>query len=265
MANVHYEDHRGAGTSIEKLTEMIKINVVDDCDTIREWEAAIRGEQRYSGVANEKLKEKNNTQAELQLAEKFKPRALLEYVSGCDRKSINDLYNKVLEMVDIARSCYVEGSTDAYDDEEFSRMMLLDACFILSVICSVASEYNPAEMIIGKKFTIDFGAVILLHYEYLGALGWANIFRDIFLLENQVPYEVLRVLINFRSDVGDEREETMNRFVDYIVHRQRTSKPEGSTLGTSISQRWPSHLLEMYRTSFLKCTSNQERSWKFKF
>ncbi|KAK2995070.1 hypothetical protein RJ640_028240 [Escallonia rubra] len=176
-------------------------------------------------------------------------------------------------MVDIARRCYVKGSTDAYDDEEFSRMMLLDACFILSVICSktfkmkyTGNQTPPTENIDGHRCVVFSGSsddkadpVVLWYHEHLGALGWANIFRDMFLLENQVPYEVLRVLINFRSDVGNEGEATMNGFVHFIVHRQMTSE------STSKSQLRPSHLLEMYRTSFLRFDSNQERSEKAKF
>ncbi|KAK2995069.1 hypothetical protein RJ640_028239 [Escallonia rubra] len=339
---------------------MIKFDVGDDHLGIKEWEAAIRGKQTDSSFLNEKRRRiihrispllranKSNekeydplvvslgpyhhNKGELQLAEKFKPRALLEYVSGCDGKSIQDLYNKVLEMVDIARSCYVEGSTDDYRDEKFSRMMLLDACFILTIICSEIFQMqymgnqspdtedtetegeifqaSPDDIIEGLKkveisrpspdgiiedtrieaeisqptldgiidhtridaeisqpslYDITEDPVVQLYHEHLGALGWANLFRDMFLLENQVPYEVLRVLINFRSDVGNEREETLNSFVDFIVHRQRTSKPEGRTLSTSISQQEPSHLLEMYRTSFLSFDSNQEDLPKAKF
>ena len=45
-------------------------------------------------------------------------------------KSIQDLYIKVLELNDHARSCYVDGSTSAYDDEMFALMMLQDLIFL---------------------------------------------------------------------------------------------------------------------------------------
>ncbi|KAK3019467.1 hypothetical protein RJ639_005151 [Escallonia herrerae] len=307
MADIHEEDSRGDRTSAKKLSETIKIDVDGDYRAIKEWEAAIRGEQIFTGVANEKNRriihkispmlrtDKSNekeydpvvvslgpyhhNKGELQLAEKFKPRTLLMFLASCPGKTIDDLCERVLAMVDIARSCYVEGSTDAYDDKEFSRMMLLDACFILSVICSeifqrryMGNQTLPTKNTnfqltpsLGARDQKEVDPVVLLYHEHLGALGWANIFRDMFLLENQVPYEVLRVLINFRSNVGNEPEETMNSFVDFIVHRQGTSMPEGRTLSTSISQRRPSHLLEMYRTSFLRFDSNQKHSPKAKF
>ncbi|KAK2995067.1 hypothetical protein RJ640_028237 [Escallonia rubra] len=314
MGDIHEEDSRGDRTSAKKLSETIKIDVGNDSLAIKEWEAAIGGKQTNTSLLNNKNRniihkispllrtDKSNekeydpvvvslgpyhhNKGELQLAEKFKPRTLQMFLDGCEGKTIDDLCERVLAMVDIARSCYVEGSTDAYSDEEFSRMMLLDACFILTVICSETSGRRNMENQPLFKTNADHryfspslqarnpnkidpidpnDTVVLLYHEHLGALGWANIFRDMFLLENQVPYEVLRVLINFRSDVGNEREETMNRFVDFIVHRQRTSQPEGRTSSTSVSQQRPSHLLEMYRTSFLRFDSNQKHSPKAKF
>ncbi|KAK2978437.1 hypothetical protein RJ640_023596 [Escallonia rubra] len=298
MADIHVEDSRRDTTSAKKLSEMVKRDVADDDRAIEEWKAAISGEQKIGGVLNEKRRRiihrispllranKSNekeydpvvvslgpyhhNKGELQLAEKFKPRTLRMFLAHCFNKTIDDLCEVVLAMVDIARSSYVEGSTDAYDDEEFSRMMLLDACFILSVICgdTFQTENTDCDPFTPSLVAMDnmmVDPVVLQYHEHLGALGWANIFRDMFLLENQVPYEVLRVLINFTFDIGNEREATMNRFVDFIVHRQRTSQPEGRTLSTSISQRQPSHLLEMYRTSFLRFDSNQKHSPKAKF
>ncbi|KAK2978434.1 hypothetical protein RJ640_023593 [Escallonia rubra] len=307
MADIHDEDSRRDRTSVKKLSETIKIDVADDYLAIKEWEAAIGGKQTNTSLLNNKNRniihkispllrtDKRNkkeydpvvvslgpyhhNKGELQLAEKFKSRTLQMFLASCEGITIDDLCEGVLAMVDIARSCYVEGSTDAYDDEEFSRMMLLDACFILTIICSEIFDWRymgnqrPHTKNTDFALTLSLGAtddtkvdhVVLLYHEHLGALGWANIFRDMFLLENQVPYEVLRVLINFRSDDGNEREATVNRFVDFIVHRERTSEPEGRTSSTSVSQQRPSHLLEMYRTSFLRFDSNQKHSPKAKF
>ncbi|KAK2999773.1 hypothetical protein RJ639_024160 [Escallonia herrerae] len=237
MADIHVEDSRRDTTSAKKLAEMVTLDVASDEFAIREWKAVVRGEQKSTGILNEKRRRiihrispflranKSNekeydpvvvslgpyhhNKRELQLAEKFKPRTLVMFLASCRGKTIDDLWEGVLGMVDIARSCYVEGSTDAYDDEEFSRMMLLDACFILTIICSETFDR--------------------------------------------------------RSDVGNEGEETMHSFVDFIVHRQRTSEPEGGKLRTSIYQRRPSHLLEMYRTSFLRFDFNQKHSPEAKF
>ncbi|KAK2995072.1 hypothetical protein RJ640_028242 [Escallonia rubra] len=275
---------------------MIKIDVGDDDLAIQECKAGTGGKRRIIHkisplLRTEKSNEKeydpvvvslgpyHHNKGELQLAEKFKPRTLKMFLASCEGKTIDHLCERVLAMVDIARSCYVEGSTDAYDDEEFSRMMLLDACFILTIICSKTFEKmrmeNEKPRTKGTQkdkktshYSIgdiedDYG--LELYREHLGALGWINIFRDMFLLENQVPYEVLRVLLNFRIDNVNRQEKTMNCFIDSIVRRQRTSKPEGRTLSTSISQRRPSHLLEMYRTSFLRFDSNQKHSPKDKF
>ncbi|MCD7446304.1 hypothetical protein HAX54_000114 [Datura stramonium] len=67
---------------------------------------------------------------ELKLAEEFKTKALEMFVSGSN-KDIDFFYNKVLEIVNDARNCYARGSTDAYDDAAFARMMLLNSYYVL--------------------------------------------------------------------------------------------------------------------------------------
>nr|GEV99019.1 uncharacterized protein [Tanacetum cinerariifolium] len=108
------------------------------------------------------------------------------------------LYNKVLEVVEDARNCYIDGSTHVYNDEEFTRMMLRDGCFILFFIECIARANNK----------------VFLNSEYLGALGFANVSRDILLLENQIPFVVLEVLFDFRFP--DKGEEILNRFFNYL-------------------------------------------------
>ncbi|KAF5760260.1 hypothetical protein HanXRQr2_Chr16g0751361 [Helianthus annuus] len=88
-------------------------------------------------------------------------------------------YNKVFEVVEEARNCYIDGSID----EEFARMMLRDACFVLFFIECISCAKNK----------------VLLNNEHLGVLGFANVVRDIFLLENQIPFVVLKVLSYFIS------------------------------------------------------------------
>nr|GLL36650.1 UPF0481 protein At3g47200-like [Ipomoea trifida] len=63
---------------------------------------------------------------ELQPLERLKPKVFDYLISD------GNLYRKkVLEVVDEARSCYDEGSTDEFDDSQFAEIMLLDSCFLL--------------------------------------------------------------------------------------------------------------------------------------
>ncbi|KAL0456075.1 UNVERIFIED_CONTAM: hypothetical protein Slati_0946700 [Sesamum latifolium] len=65
--------------------------------------------------------------AELSLAEAFKPKAVEMFVYGGEL-SRDFYYTKVFERIGEIKSCYEEGSTDAYSDRKLAEMMLYDAC-----------------------------------------------------------------------------------------------------------------------------------------
>jgi hypothetical protein len=117
--------------------------------------------------------------AELQAAQTIKT-MLMQQIISKHGKSIEDLYIKVFELNEDTRSCYVVGSTEDYGDEEFALMMLQDGCFILCFIESVTS---------GK---MDYIRMIIDH---LGHFVLQYLFQDILLLENQIPFRVLKVLM----------------------------------------------------------------------
>ena len=110
--------------------------------------------------------------AELRAAETIKRQVMQKFILG-HGKTIKDLYIKVLELNDYARRSYVDGSTDDYDDEAFALMMLQDGCFILAWI-----EGNSCIM------------------DYLDNLELCCSYLDTFLLENQIPFKVLNVLMS---------------------------------------------------------------------
>ncbi|XP_076890075.1 UPF0481 protein At3g47200-like [Bidens hawaiensis] len=182
--------------------------------------------QEYYDPAVVSLGPYHHNQPELAQAEKYKRITLKEFRIGCG-KTIGHLYNKVFEVVKDARKCY-DGSTDGYTDEEFARMMLRDACFVLFFIDCISRANN--------KF--------LLNNEYLGALGFANVARDIFLLENQIPFVVLEVLLDIRF--SDKGEDALNRFFNYLNYGEVMNRRE-----KVLEDKKPLHLLELYRTYFI--------------
>ncbi|XP_060174611.1 UPF0481 protein At3g47200-like [Lycium barbarum] len=100
--------------------------------------------------------------------------------------SIDELYKKVKNIVTDVRDCYHEDLIKDYSDEEFTQMMFLDGCFILQYFhCIVTGNAKELKM---KSHDIAF------------------IRRDLFLLENQLPFEVLQVLMSckFKNNVGME-------------------------------------------------------------
>ncbi|KAF5802282.1 hypothetical protein HanRHA438_Chr06g0266901 [Helianthus annuus] len=167
-------------------------------------------------------------QARLAAAEEYKLITLEEYGLSTG-KTIKSLYNRVFEVVHDARKCYIDGSTDGYNDEEFSRMMLRDGCFVLFFIECISTGNNK----------------VLLNNEYLGALGFANVVRDLFLLENQIPFVVLEVLLTLKFP-DDKGEDILNGFFNYLNFGEVVIRDE-----SLFGNKKPLHLLELYRSYFI--------------
>ncbi|XP_059295408.1 UPF0481 protein At3g47200-like [Lycium ferocissimum] len=138
--------------------------------------------------------------SQLQPMEKYKKLLALEFADQDSKKerhewvspllstdavSIDELYIRVKNIVPDVRECY-EDLNKYYSDEEFTQMMFLDGCFILQYFhCIVTGNAKELKM---KSHDIAF------------------IRRDLFLLENQLPFEVLQVLMSckFKNNVGME-------------------------------------------------------------
>ncbi|CAA3013430.1 Hypothetical predicted protein [Olea europaea subsp. europaea] len=126
---------------------------------------------------------------ELEAVEKLKFKFANQFCLACgDQVSINQLYAEVAKVVDSAREYYEEGTTTCYDNESFTKMMFLDACFVLQYMY-ILTTIKPKEE--DQLPTMK---------SYLSAFVW----RDLFLLENQIPLLVLEVLL--KSRFGDNTE-----------------------------------------------------------
>ncbi|KAK9069247.1 hypothetical protein SSX86_013363 [Deinandra increscens subsp. villosa] len=109
----------------------------------------------------------------LQVVEKLKPVCTMKLLRNSD-STLRSLYDKLgdPQMVLELKGFYEEHSTYMFCDEDFTKMMLLDSCFIL--YCIVLTFFGaPQEL-------LELGDQI--YY----------IKRDFFLLENQIPFKVLR-------------------------------------------------------------------------
>ncbi|KAK6151338.1 hypothetical protein DH2020_013973 [Rehmannia glutinosa] len=103
------------------------------------------------------------------------------------------LYNKVLEKIDVIRDCYAEVTiVEKYDDKALALMMLLDACFIINFMqnCTFKKKTNFLDWLhcLGMAVSTTFTT------------------HDILLLENQIPFQVLKLLITLLFDKEGNRE-----------------------------------------------------------
>ena len=158
---------------------------------------------------------------ELRAVETIKTKVILEFILKHE-KSIEDLYLKVLELNDYAKSCYVDGSTDAYDNDD-EAFALMDGCFILALF-----EY---EAFVSKYLDI---------FQYRYAL------LDTILLENQIPFRVLDVLM---SNIYEE-----NKGLEMVTSFLRDMH-WGNILeqDTPDKDKEPNHLLGLQITLISKC------------
>ncbi|XP_060671093.1 UPF0481 protein At3g47200-like [Ziziphus jujuba] len=190
-----------------------------------------------------------------------------------NRAGIVDLYKRVQAVAGTAREFYnMERLNDILDDEAFTTMMFLDGCFILEFI------------------------MWLLRVEYYD-IGMnnneiANVKRDLFLLENQLPYIVLEKLMEGHKEYSLHKwKEKIENFItmcrrlppevkpwmtgasNYLFSSLRKQEEIFKNLITTCAglppaeqgiQR-PLHLLDMTRTRFVKpratFPSRRHRVW----
>ncbi|XP_009793821.2 UPF0481 protein At3g47200-like [Nicotiana sylvestris] len=195
--------------------------------------------------------------SKLQPMEKYKVLLANQFAKESSKAksvSIDALYTRVKDIVPSARDCYAEDITKYYSDVEFAKMMFLDGCFILQYIyCLVNSKsYKQLQM---KSHDIAF------------------IRRDLFLLENQLPFEVLHVLMScrFKKDEGmrmiktfilsaHAKPDLQNHgiiqsvkylFLDFFGKNSEEEEPSLTQEESSKNDQLPAHLLEILRTQLI--------------
>ncbi|MFS8001898.1 hypothetical protein Hanom_Chr13g01195711 [Helianthus anomalus] len=109
----------------------------------------------------------------LEFVEKLKPAYTMKLLKD-NQETLRRLYEKLGEpkRVENLRSFYEEKWTTMYCDKLFTKMMLLDSCFILYYIQSIFSD-DPEDCGELKSHQIAF------------------VHRDLLLLDNQIPLDVL--------------------------------------------------------------------------
>ncbi|KAF2917870.1 hypothetical protein DAI22_08g015600 [Oryza sativa Japonica Group] len=114
----------------------------------------------------------------LKEAEEVK-RAAAYYFCGESGHSVEEVYQRILLVVAEARSCYVDDDTVASIGEgDFAAIMFHDGCFFLQYIICSTDDIAPS---LESWFNSND----------------ASMERDIFLLENQLPWVVLDALMTF--------------------------------------------------------------------
>uniref|UniRef100_A0A2N9FZE5 Uncharacterized protein n=1 Tax=Fagus sylvatica TaxID=28930 RepID=A0A2N9FZE5_FAGSY len=129
-----------------------------------------------------------------QLGEQYKLLLTYEFVEGSEKK-INDLYEKIREKIKDLRDCFKKEVTVDYDDEELAWLLFVDGCAILQYIyCAANDKFEELKI---KTDSVAFGQ------------------QDLFLLENQLPYCLLKWLMSW-----SENEAKLKESIESYINEQ---------------------------------------------
>ncbi|KAE8098668.1 hypothetical protein FH972_016712 [Carpinus fangiana] len=155
-------------------------------------------------------------------------------------KDIKRLYEEAEMEIKQLRRCFEEEVTKNYDDEALAWMLFVDGCAILQYIFCAAN--NKFEELNIKIDSVAFAQ------------------QDLFLLENQVPYCLLKLLMNL-SGKEVELSESIERFIGSVTYQE--TKPQQKQGESFCSQpKQPTHLLDLLRTTLLGNKVQKEQESK---
>jgi hypothetical protein len=164
----------------------------------------------------------------LQRAEEVKGTAAYYFCKGLDHSDEAAVYQKILSLADDTRSCYDDNAVMGYRKADFAAMLLRDGCFLLQVIMWKTTGGNVA-LSLERWFRSNETAIL----------------RDIFMMENQLPWLVLQALMEFRPVMVTEfiTQSAGGRFPAQVNSAGKQRQPD---LALNESNT-PAHLLGLLR------------------
>jgi hypothetical protein len=114
-------------------------------------------------------------------------RAAAYFTCTASGHAVEEVYAKILAVAGDARGCYDHDAVAGILQADFATMMFQDACFLLQYIRWTTAA-GPTQQYLRHWFRANKESII----------------RDIFMLENQVPWLVLDALMAFMpANVGE--------------------------------------------------------------
>lgn len=158
----------------------------------------------------------------------------------CKKHEVSEqvLYKKIKEEIGYLKKCYKPMDVEVYEDDELAWMFFVDGCAVLHAIhCNTTNENYVGQI------KVDL-------------LAFAQV--DLFMLENQIPFRVLNLLISSISN-GNYLRKSMYEFIDKkIKSTLATGKSESDhqQVGSEKDQE-PTHLLGILRDRLLAESKNK--------
>ncbi|KAM3271250.1 hypothetical protein ACQJBY_041803 [Aegilops geniculata] len=140
---------------------------------------------------------------DLQQGQEFKRMAACDFWEYSDQP-FTALFQRVEAVADLARGSYSSTATAGLTHHDFTAMMFVDGCFLLQLIVFCASPGSGGAIPVGSDDRdYKFGSA-------LGMMDISTLLGDVFMVENQIPWVVLRELMSLRPV-------QVTHFVDAVV------------------------------------------------
>ncbi|KAK9289906.1 hypothetical protein L1049_008067 [Liquidambar formosana] len=178
----------------------------------------------------------------LQPGEKLKHKLMEKFFHNRDWSV---LYQKILNKIKGLRKCYDEDTTENYNDETLAWMLFVDGSSVLFFIhCYVNDQYSLC-----RDLKIKHHEVVFMH-------------RDLFLLENQLPFRVLKELMYseieyevwkreieafIRMDIESPRRLQETRTIEGLE-----DTPDQADNQKPLLMKEPPHLLDLLREGLIR-------------
>ncbi|KAG6638492.1 hypothetical protein CIPAW_10G038400, partial [Carya illinoinensis] len=230
--------------NLEKLKEaganVKRSSAAKTTPKIQEVPALLRGHKNFKKYFEPRvvsLGPIHHGKKECQAAEDFKLGMASIFVEESG-KSGEFLLEKIAVKIKQLRHYFDEKVTEKYDDETLAWMLFVDGCAVLQSIHCLAHQELIKELKI-KNDQVAFAQ------------------QDLFLLENQLPYQLLLDLMDY-SGKKEKWKESIETFMRKMVHeRVQGVGKDGETNGT------PIHLLDLLRTKLVgKSTTTENKGSK---
>ncbi|XP_020160785.1 UPF0481 protein At3g47200-like [Aegilops tauschii subsp. strangulata] len=162
--------------------------------------------------------------------------AAAHYFCEMSGHSVAHVYDKILHIAGEGRSCYVHDAVAKFTDAEFAVMMFLDGCYLLLYMAG-----TKGCAFLCNRMTLSTGPCML---------------RDIFLLENQLPWLVLEALMDFLTPCPVYKfVHKMGKYF-YITRRPSSLHSNTRVHVDELKKYKPPHLLGLLRYSQLGNMTN---------
>ncbi|CAL5057299.1 unnamed protein product [Urochloa decumbens] len=162
-----------------------------------------------------------------------------------NNSAAQDVYGKVLSVVGAARDCYDadDPTVVGVSDADFATIMFVDGCFLVQYMVVVGVSDTDEDRVLHNP---------MIRRQIL-SMG-ASIQKDVFLLENQIPWLVLDAIVAELVPAVDVRG-FVHMMGAMFVQTRRTGLGGGN--GNVLDHYKPPHLLGLLRSTLVGCMPHQ--------